>query len=117
GHSTLIRAYVDDNDFDQGFVYDISESASFYIPLAHHASIDFTPAATIKEIEQRIAELGNEGAFANEQFVRPLTMHLTAVGLFEQQGKPDKVVTHMENFKQFVEQMRVNERLNEQAYR
>lgn len=35
GDITLIRSYVDDENFNEGFVYDIAENANFRIPLTN----------------------------------------------------------------------------------
>lgn len=35
GNTTLIRSYKNDNDFNEGFIYDIAEDAGFRIPLSY----------------------------------------------------------------------------------
>jgi hypothetical protein len=47
GDVTLIRTYVDPNDFNKGFVFDIAKGASFRIPLTYSesGSADHTPPA------------------------------------------------------------------------
>jgi len=52
GDITLIRAYLDPNDFSKGFIYDAAEGASFRIPLSAEQSLPVTAASvegTLKE--------------------------------------------------------------------
>lgn len=45
GDATLIRNYVNSNDFSKGFIYDISEGASFRIPLSAEMNLPVTQAS------------------------------------------------------------------------
>src|SRR5699024_3704082 len=51
-------------------------------------------AGMISSVEQ----FDEEGAFENDEVVRSLTLHLTAVDQYESQEEAEKVVKHMESF-------------------
>ncbi|WJH36879.1 hypothetical protein N6H14_14950 [Paenibacillus sp. CC-CFT747] len=44
GDTTLIRSYVDANDFSKGFVYDVASGAAFIIPLSEESAPPVTTA-------------------------------------------------------------------------
>ncbi|WP_164215159.1 M14 family zinc carboxypeptidase [Virgibacillus sp. YIM 98842] len=67
-------------------------------------------AGMITSIEQ----FDEEGAFENDQVVRSLTLHLTAVDQYESQGEAEKVVRHMESFILLLDHM--DEQIFEEAY-
>lgn len=50
GDQTLIRAYVDEDDFSRGYVYDITTGASFVIPLSYTSAFP-TTYATVEGIK------------------------------------------------------------------
>lgn len=70
-------------------------------------------AASMKERVERFAE---EGAFESDSVTRALTLHLIAVSHYEQQERAEKVVKHMEGFKQLLDYQRENELISETAY-
>ncbi|PYI53807.1 FIMAH domain-containing protein [Paenibacillus flagellatus] len=45
GDATLVRRFVDSNDFSKGYVYDIAPGAALRIPLSAEASVPVTEAA------------------------------------------------------------------------
>ncbi|WP_373288521.1 FIMAH domain-containing protein [Lentibacillus kapialis] len=57
-----------------------------------------------------------EGAFSDDEAVRALKMHLTAVKRFEQDDSADKVAKHIEGFKLLLNQQLENEAISEDAY-
>ena len=56
------------------------------------------------------------GEFANDRVVHSLTLHLTAVGRFEEQGAADKVVKHLNGFKQLLDHQQANAFISEHVY-
>ncbi|MFA1821421.1 M14 family zinc carboxypeptidase [Virgibacillus oceani] len=67
-------------------------------------------ASMITSIEQ----FDEEGAFENDQVVRSLILHLTAVDQYESQEEAEKVVRHMESFNLLLDHMA--EQMSEEAY-
>jgi len=67
-------------------------------------------AGMITSIEQ----FDEAEAFENDQVVRSLTLHLTAVDQYESQEEAEKVVRHMESFKLLLEHM--EGQMSEEAY-
>ena len=74
---------------------------------------DIRSSADIKTLVER---LDSEGAFANDQSVRSLTVHLTAVGRYEEKQAADKVVKHMKSFKLLLDDQREKELVSDKAY-
>ena len=56
------------------------------------------------------------GEFANDGVTRSLRVHLTVVEQFESQDTAEKVVKHMEGFKQLLDRHMENEFISESAY-
>jgi hypothetical protein len=69
-------------------------------------------AGMITSVEQ----FDEEGAFENDQVVRSLTTHLTAVDQYESQEEAEKVIKHMESFILLLEHMNEDEQISEEAY-
>ena len=63
-----------------------------------------------------IEAFDEEGAFENDQAVRSLTTHLTAVDQYESQEEGEKVVKHMDSFILLLEHMKEEEQISEEAY-
>ncbi|GAB3798039.1 M14 family zinc carboxypeptidase [Virgibacillus kimchii] len=61
-----------------------------------------------------IEQFDEAGAFEDDQVVRSLTLHLTAVEQYESQEEAEKVVRHMENFLLLLDHM--EEQMIEEAY-
>ncbi|WP_425339524.1 FIMAH domain-containing protein [Lentibacillus salicampi] len=57
-----------------------------------------------------------EGAFADDEAVRALTMHLTAVDRFEQSESADKVAKHIRSFRLLLDHQLDNEQISDEAY-
>lgn len=70
-------------------------------------------AANMKKLVNQFME---SGAFANDHTARALTMHLSAVSLYEEKGLAEKVVKHMEGFKLLLNHQKENELISEAAY-
>ena len=71
-------------------------------------------AVEIKELVERFAK---EGEFENDQTVRSLTTHLTAVAQYEKKEVSEKVVKHMESFKVLLDYQKENKLISEKAYK
>jgi hypothetical protein len=69
-------------------------------------------AGMITSIEQ----FDEEGAFAEDQVVRSLTLHLTAVDQYESQEEAEKVVRHMESFLLLLDHINESDQISEEAY-
>ena len=57
-----------------------------------------------------------EAAFLNEESVRSLQTHLTAISHYEDQEDADKVTQHMRGLKVLLEHQRVNDLITEDAF-
>lgn len=68
------------------------------------------------EIKTLIERLANEGEFDDENDVRLLTTHLTAVSHYENKEQGEKVVKHMTSFKQLIHQLLENDSISEKTY-
>ncbi|MBB6450144.1 X-Pro dipeptidyl-peptidase [Geomicrobium halophilum] len=70
-------------------------------------------AASLQTLVDQFAE---EGAFVDEEALRSLDLHLTAVGHYENQEDAAKVVQHMQGFQDLLDHQLRNERISEEAY-
>jgi predicted transcriptional regulator len=70
-------------------------------------------AAEIKLLVEHFAE---EGAFIDDESARALTLHLTAVSYYESQDEAEKVINHMESFKDLLDHQLENELISDEAY-
>lgn len=70
-------------------------------------------AADISTLVNKLEEFG---AFINDTNIRALTLHLTAVDLYEEKGLTGKIVKHMEGFKLLLNQQKENKWLSEEGY-
>ncbi|WP_449355762.1 FIMAH domain-containing protein [Virgibacillus natechei] len=57
-----------------------------------------------------------EGAFASDEAVRSIKLHLTAVERFEQSDSADKVAKHINSFKLLLDHQLEIEQISEEAY-
>jgi len=57
-----------------------------------------------------------DGEFASDEAVRAVSLHLTAVSQFEEQGETEKVVKHLDGLLDLLEHQRENELITEEAY-
>ncbi|GGJ98808.1 hypothetical protein GCM10007063_21360 [Lentibacillus kapialis] len=69
-----------------------------------------------QEMIDMVERFEAEGAFSDDEAVRALKMHLTAVKRFEQDDSADKVAKHIEGFKLLLNQQLENEAISEDAY-
>lgn len=69
-------------------------------------------AALIKSL---VEVLDEEGEFEDNSAVRSLTLHLTAVSQYEEKEEAEKVVKHMEGFKQLLSHQRDSQLISEKA--
>ena len=67
------------------------------------------------ELKALVQEMADEGAI-QKQAVRPLIVHLETVSHFEKKGFANKVVKHMEGFKQILDHTLEKERIDEASY-
>ncbi|WP_164215314.1 M14 family zinc carboxypeptidase [Virgibacillus sp. YIM 98842] len=72
---------------------------------------------TASEIKVLVEQFEEEGAFANEEAPRALTLHLTAIGHYENQEEAEKVVRHLEGgFKDLLHYQHDNNLISDEAY-
>ncbi|GIP32497.1 heparinase II/III family protein [Paenibacillus sp. J2TS4] len=70
GDITLIRSFVDVNDFSKGYVYDVAPGASFVIPLTHEM-VSLPAPVTLESIAWQLEEYISSG-----DVTKPLTNQL-----------------------------------------
>jgi len=104
-----LRDYMVEEDYLDGIVDPEREDR---IVDLKGESDDISAAAMLELVNQ----LEDSGAFANSQSARALTMHLTAVSHYEESGKSEKVVKHMEGFKLLLDHQKENELVSKEAY-
>ena len=75
-----------------------------------------TPPVSAESMKTRVERFAGEGAFANDQAVRSLTIHLTAVSHYEGKAQSEKVLKHMQSFKQLLRHQKANDWISEEAY-
>ncbi|QDI92199.1 glycoside hydrolase family 3 protein [Salicibibacter halophilus] len=68
------------------------------------------------DIEQLVEQYERKGAFEKEEAVRHLLTHLTAVHHYENEEEADKVVTHVEGFKDLLNDQEDNALISKEAY-
>ncbi|MFA1822778.1 M14 family zinc carboxypeptidase [Virgibacillus oceani] len=73
-----------------------------------------TILTTVSGTKARAERFIEEGEFESDQVARSITMHLTAVSLYEENGQAEKVVRHMESFKVLLDHQK--ELISEKAY-
>ncbi|SFA99810.1 PA domain-containing protein [Lentibacillus halodurans] len=69
--------------------------------------------ANLRILADRFA---SDGEFANDEAARAVTLHLTAVSQFEEQGETEKVVKHLDGLLELLQHQRENELITEEAY-
>ena len=69
--------------------------------------------ANLKILTNRLEQ---EGEFADDATARLLQTHLTAVGLYDDEGNTDKVVKHVESLIQLLDYQKENALISEEAY-
>src|SRR5699024_7204803 len=93
-----------------------SWSASSYYLLYQDFFKKGEAALSAAGVKMLVNQLEESGSFVNARSARTLTMHLTAVSLYEEQELAEKVVKHMEGFKLLLNHQKENEWLSEGAY-
>ncbi|QKY70372.1 M14 family zinc carboxypeptidase [Lentibacillus sp. CBA3610] len=77
--------------------------------------IEGTPISA-HDLITSVENFAEDGAFENDQTVRSLTMHLTSVSRYEEQEEAEKVLRHMESFKQLLDYQQTNDLISGEAY-
>ncbi|MBY7144401.1 beta-N-acetylglucosaminidase domain-containing protein [Virgibacillus sp. NKC19-3] len=72
------------------------------------------PSASL--ISDSVEQFKKDGEIETDRVARALTIHLTAVSQYEKREASEKVVKHMEGFKQLLDQQREEELISEDAY-
>lgn len=81
------------------------------------ALYDFENPGSVTNMKTLVAYFDTEeGAFVDESDVRSLQTHLTAVSQYEEKGLGEKVIKHMEGFKQLLHNQKENRSISENAY-
>lgn len=75
-----------------------------------------TSPISANSMKERVERLAAEGAFESDSVARSLTLHLTAVGHYEQQEQAEKVVKHMESFEMLPNHQKENALISDEAY-
>lgn len=75
-----------------------------------------TMPISANSMKERVERLAAEGAFESDSVARSLTLHLTAVGHYEQQEQAEKVVKHMESFEMLLNHQKENALISDEAY-
>lgn len=71
---------------------------------------------TTTKLQELVNQFDEEGAFTNDNASRTLQTHLEAVRHFEKKEAADKLVKHMEGFKNLLEYQTENELISGKAY-
>lgn len=71
---------------------------------------------TADGIKKRIENFASNGEITSEEVVRRLTVHMTAVRLYEEKELAQKVVKHMESFQLLIEEQKNNGDLSEKVF-
>src|SRR5699024_7749583 len=81
------------------------------------ALYDFENPGSVTNMKTLVAYFDTEeGAFVDESDVRSLQTHLTAVSQYEEKGLGEKVIKHVEGFKQLLHNQKENRSISENAY-
>jgi hypothetical protein len=78
--------------------------------------LERTTPISAAEIRELVEHFEEEGAFTDDESVRALTLHLMAVSHYESQDEAEKVVKHMESFKDLLDHQLDNELISDEAY-
>ncbi|WP_246516475.1 family 10 glycosylhydrolase [Salicibibacter cibarius] len=74
------------------------------------------PPESAADIEAVVEGLAEDGAFADDETHRALTVHLTAVHHYENQGSEEQAVQHMEGFEDLLDHQQEEALITEEAY-
>lgn len=75
----------------------------------------FYVESNAENVKKHVEYFADEGEL-NEDVARSLSVHLTAVGRYEDLGAAEKVVKHMESFRQLLDHQKDNDLLPEEAH-
>lgn len=71
---------------------------------------------TTAKIKASVEQFEKDGEFANDFAAHRLKVHLTAVSLYEEQGRADKVVKHMKGFEVLLDDEKKKQWISDKAY-
>ncbi|MBY7142808.1 ThuA domain-containing protein [Virgibacillus sp. NKC19-3] len=74
------------------------------------------PNLDTKGMAKHVGDLKDDGEFDSDEAVHSLTLHLTAVSHYENQGEATKVNQHMEGFKDLLNHQLDNDLITEKAF-
>src|SRR5699024_425806 len=69
------------------------------------------------KIMELVEEFEEEGEFENDDTIRTLTTHLTAVSNYEEAERTNKVIKHMKVFKRLIHQFKKEKVISMKAYK
>ncbi|HLR63447.1 MAG TPA: M14 family zinc carboxypeptidase [Lentibacillus sp.] len=75
-----------------------------------------TILTTASGMKARVERYESDGEFDDSSAVRSLSVHLTAVSRYEEQGAADKVIKHVEGFKDLLDHQQEDELISEKAF-
>ncbi|MCJ7842141.1 discoidin domain-containing protein [Lederbergia sp. NSJ-179] len=108
---------------DEKYVYyqfDITknsgESGTQLAEIALSNWVEHSPPSSSVDMIVSVQRFEEEGAFADSKAVHALRVHLTAVQRFEEKDSVEKVVKHLNGFKQLLRHQRDDELISENAY-
>ncbi|WP_164215191.1 M14 family zinc carboxypeptidase [Virgibacillus sp. YIM 98842] len=73
-------------------------------------------AGSVADMITLVDSYKESGEFADDQTARALSVHLTAVNAYEEQGMDEKVVRHLESFKLLLDHQQQNDLISDRAY-
>ncbi|SFA99711.1 beta-glucosidase [Lentibacillus halodurans] len=78
----------------------------------------YEPASpeSAEDIKSVVEQLEDEGAFASDTAPRALKRHLTAVSHYEDQEAAEKVIKHMQGFKELLDHQQNNDLISDEAF-
>ena len=95
GDTTLIRSYIDDQDFSKGYTYDIGAGSEFMIPLSTEQTTNLN--VSIDSISYLI-DLYQKSGDLKGPMVTQLVNSLNQAHHQLEKGSKDKAVKHMQDF-------------------
>src|SRR5699024_991306 len=74
------------------------------------------PVSTISDLKELVEEFEETGDISSDEAARALKLHLTALEHFERIGNDEKVVKHLNGFKDLLSHQNEEEQISEEAY-
>ncbi|MBB6451284.1 M6 family metalloprotease-like protein [Geomicrobium halophilum] len=115
GESVDVPVYVDLPEHEQ-VPSQLTFTATSETDAEQAASVDRGAGVSAASMEALVEQYEEEGVFENSQAPRSLTRHLTAVSHYEEQGDTEKVITHMEGFKDLLDHQLDNVLISQEAF-